>query len=204
MASKIGAGFGAALIGLGVLFVFLGAFIEGMWWFLIGLFLRNAAKSSFVQLQIRDALKGEPISRFMNPNPIIVPADISLQDLVRDYVYAHHFHMFPVARGSEILGCISTKEIKGVPKEEWGRHSVQEVLAPCSEDNMVTPNTDAVDVLSILQRTGSSRLLVMDQERLAGVVSLKDLLKFLSLKLDLEGDGAGSFLSSRRPMSSDE
>jgi CBS domain-containing protein len=37
-----------------------------------------------------------------------------------------------------------------------------------------------------MQRTGSSRLLVTDGDRLVGIVSLKDLLRFLDLKLELE------------------
>jgi CBS domain-containing protein len=37
-----------------------------------------------------------------------------------------------------------------------------------------------------MQRTGSSRLLVIDGHRLVGIVSLKDLVRFLDLKLELE------------------
>jgi predicted transcriptional regulator len=37
-----------------------------------------------------------------------------------------------------------------------------------------------------MQRTGASRLLVMDDDRLVGIVSLKDLLHFLELKIELE------------------
>lgn len=194
LASRIGSGFGAFLILLGVLSVLFGSFIGGMWWFLIGLFLRQAAKSSYVQMEIRDALKGEPIGRFMNPDPITVPADISISDLVHYYVYAHHFHMFPVVQDSKILGSISTQEIKKIPKKEWDHRSVGEALVPCSTDTIVSPETDAMDVLSLLQRTGRSRLPVMDGDRLAGVISLKDLLGFLSLKMDLEGNGGEELL----------
>jgi Zn-dependent protease/CBS domain-containing protein len=201
-ASRIGSGFGAFLIGLGVLSILFGSFIGGMWWFLIGMFLRNAAKSSYIQMEIRKALKGEPIGRFMNQNPVTVPANISVHDFVHDYVYTRHFHMFPVAQESKILGCIGTKEVKKIPKEEWELHSVQEMLSPCSKYNTVSPETDAMDVLSILQRTGSSRLLVMDQDRLAGVVSLKDLLRFLSLKLDLEGEEGEELFRNQQPLSS--
>jgi CBS domain-containing protein len=201
-ASRIGAGFGGALIGLGVLSILFGNFIGGMWWFLIGMFLRGAAKSSYKQVEIREALQGEPIGRFMNKNPITVPPGISINEFVQEYIYTHHFHMFPVVRDSEVLGCISTKEVKEITRGEWGRHSVQEMLALCSEENTVNPETDAMDVLSTLQRTGRSRLLVMDQDRLAGVVSLKDLLQFLSLKLDLEGEGEGNTPERRMSPSS--
>ncbi len=40
--------------------------------------------------------------------------------------------------------------------------------------------------LQTMNRTGNSRLLVVENGKLAGVLALKDLLGFLSLKLDLE------------------
>jgi Zn-dependent protease/predicted transcriptional regulator len=203
-ASKIGSGFGALLIGLGVLSILFGSFISGMWWFLIGMFLRNAARSSFVQLEIRDVLKGEPIERFMSKNPVIAPANISIDELVHDYFYKYHFHMFPVVQDSEVLGCISTREVKKISREKWALHSVREMMVPCSEENTVSPETDAMDVLSILQRIGASRLMVMDGNKLIGVISLKDLLQFLALKLDLEGAGGSGYLKNGRFLSSNE
>ncbi len=37
-----------------------------------------------------------------------------------------------------------------------------------------------------MNRTGISRLMVVDGEKLVGVIALKDMLKFLSLKVELE------------------
>jgi CBS domain-containing protein len=36
-----------------------------------------------------------------------------------------------------------------------------------------------------MNRLGASRLMVVDGDRLVGIVSLKDMLKFLSLKVEL-------------------
>ena len=52
-------------------------------------------------------------------------------------------------------------------------------------------------VLSILQRTGASRLMIVDRENLVGVVSLKDMLRFLALKIDLEGKEGNGYLKDR-------
>jgi len=37
-----------------------------------------------------------------------------------------------------------------------------------------------------MNRTGSSRLMVTEGNRLAGIISLKDMLKFLELKVELK------------------
>lgn len=199
IASEVGSGFGVLLILLAVWQLFTGNFIGAMWWFLLGLFLRNAASSSYRQLMIRQALEGEPISRFMKTNPVTVPPDISIENLVENYIYKDHFKWFPVVRpGTETLtGCVSTAGVKEVPRDEWNRHWVSEVVQPCTADNTISPDADAVKALAQITKSGQSRLMVVDHGHLLGIVALKDLTAYLAAKLDIEGD----FLSgSPHPM----
>jgi Zn-dependent protease/CBS domain-containing protein len=186
VSSSIGSGFGVFLIIMGVYNLFTGNFIGGMWWALIGMFLHSAAKMSYQQLLTRSALLGESVSRFMRKDPVTVPPGLTLDALVEDYIYRHHYKMFPVVTDYDMVaGCVTTKQVKEVPREEWKVKKVAEIVVPCSSENTVPPETDAVKALSIMHRTGSSRLMVVDGDRLAGIVSLKDMLKFLSLKIEL-------------------
>jgi len=65
--SFIGSAFGLLLIALGVFQFIAGNYIGGMWWFLLGMFLRSAAAMSYQQVLIRRVLEGEPIRRFVQP-----------------------------------------------------------------------------------------------------------------------------------------
>jgi Zn-dependent protease/CBS domain-containing protein len=188
VATQIGAGFGTFLFLLGILNVLIGNLVGGIWFFLIGMFLRNASQMSYRQLIARRAFQGEPLRSFMKPDPVTVPASISVASLVEDYVYRYHFKMFPVVKEGRLIGCVSTKEVKEVPRDEWRSRTVEEITTGCSCENTVGPGDDAIAAISLMNRTGNSRLLVVDGDRLVGIVSLKDMLKFLSLKLDLEGD----------------
>lgn len=199
IATEIGSGFGLAMIFLGILVGFTVSFISGMWWFLIGLFLRNASLMSYQRVLVRRALEGEPVSRFMKPQPLAAPATIPVSELVDEYIYKHHFKMFPVVENDRLVGCITTREIKEVPREEWDRRTVREVAKSCSAENTVKPDTDAMKALQLMHRTGNSRLMVVKDEALVGILSLKDLLGFLHLKIDLEGEEAraGRFLGGK-------
>lgn len=186
ISSRIGSGFGIFLIILGVVQVFRGNFIGGMWWFLIGMFLQGAAKASYQQLLTRRALEGEPIRRFMKTDPVTVSPALSLDQLVEDYIYKYHFKMFPVVEDTyRILGCVTTKQVKEIPREEWRQKTVGEVAAQCSPDNTIEPQADAMKALSLMNRTGNSRLMVVEGGRLVGIISLKDMLELLSLKVEL-------------------
>jgi len=192
VAAAFGSGFGLLLILLGLLTFITGAFITGIWYFLIGMFIRGAAQMSYRQVLIRRALGGEPVARFMEPNPIIVPPSITVEQLVNDYFYRYHYKMFPVASDGTLVGCITSRQVRNVPREQWDQHRVEDILAPCSIENTIPPDTDAMKALSIMNRTGNSRLLVVDGDHLMGIVTLKDMLKFLNLKLDLEGEESSS------------
>jgi len=187
VASTLGSAFGWILVAWGIFNFIGGAFIGGVWYFLIGLFIRNASQMSYQQLLMRNALAGEEVQHFMHERPVTVPPATSLAELVNDYVYRYHHKMFPVSNGEGLVGCITATRVREVPREEWDRHNVQELLVPCSQENTVSPDADALDALSLMNRTGNSRLLVVDHEHLLGIVTLKDMLKFLALKIDLEG-----------------
>lgn len=185
--SRLGAGFGLLLIALGVLRVVQADFLGGMWWFLVGLFVRNAARMSYQQLLLRQALEGEPVARFMRRDPVTVPRSISVQELLQGFVYRHHFKMFPVLDDAgRLFGCVTTQHIRRLPREEWDSQTVGAIADRCSPDNTVTADSDALRALSLMTRTGASRLMVMEGDRLLGILALKDLLQFFALKMELE------------------
>jgi Zn-dependent protease/CBS domain-containing protein len=188
IASNLGAGFGLFLIVMGVLhFIRTGEFVMGIWLALIGMFIRSASQMSYKQLLMRRALGGDAVRRFMKTDPVTVPPSISVEQLVNDYFYQYHFKMFPVSDGDRLVGCITAGQVKDVPRQQWSRQTVGELAQPCSGENTVHPEMDAMRALSVMNRTGNSRLMVVDGGRLVGIVTLKDMLKFLDLKIDLEG-----------------
>jgi len=186
IASGIGSIFGFLMIMMGAIKVLTGDFIGGMWWFLIGMFLQSSAKRSYQQLMVRKALEGERVRRFMVPDPVTVEPSVNVQQLVEDYVYKYHFKMFPIVDSGKLVGCVTTKQIQGTAQEEWRRKTAREIATACSTDNTIGPEADAVEALSKMSKTGHSRLIVTEGDRMVGVVTLKDMLKFLALKLELE------------------
>jgi len=191
ISTQIGSGFGFSLSFVGILFIIRGSFVSGIWILLIGMFLRNASQVSYKRLLILQILGSETVRRFMKPDPVAAPSSISIADLVENYIYKYHFKMFPVVKDEKLIGCISTREVKAITREEWDQRTVEEFTKPCSSTNTITSDVDAVKALSIMNQTGNSRLMVTEDNRLVGIISLKDLLRFLSLKMNLEGEDLG-------------
>ncbi|MBD3331443.1 CBS domain-containing protein, partial [candidate division GN15 bacterium] len=186
IASKIGSGFGVALIVLGGLQFITGNFIGGLWMVLIGFFLRSISQQAYQQVLIRKSLQGESIQRFMKTDPVTVPPSISVRDFVEDYVYEHHFKFYPVVEDSRLVSCVKVDQVKDLDRDQWDNKTVRDIATDCSDENTTTPETDPVDALAKMRRTGNSRMLVTRGNDLVGIVALKDMLEFLSLKVDLE------------------
>ena len=186
ISSLIGGGFGIFLIIIGFVRIVSGNFIGGMWLGLIGLFIQSAAKMSYRQLITRKALEGEPLKRFMQTDPVTVPDSLTVNQLVENYIYRYHFKMFPVVNSNKLLGCVTTKQVKEIPREEWDQKTVGEIADRCSAENTIEPNADAVQALSAMRRNKASRLMVVENDQLVGIIALKDMLEFLSLKVELD------------------
>lgn len=186
--SRIGIGFSFVLIGLGVFSAITGNLIGGIWYFLIGMFLRGAANTSYQQLLVRQTLEGETVRRFMQTSPVSVPAGTTIASLVEDYVYRYHYKMFPVVQSDRLMGCVTTRQVKTLERSTWSQRTVEEVAEPCGANNSIHPDVSAVSALSQMSQAQVSRLMVVEGDHLLGIITLKDLLQFLSLKMELEGD----------------
>jgi len=186
ISSGVGSAFGFLMIVLGLFNVLRGDFIGGIWWFLIGMFLQSSAKMSYQQLVLRKALEGEVVRRFMVADPTTVEPSTSVQQLVEDYIYKHHLKFFPVVDSDRLVGCVSTKQVQATPRQEWGQKTVGDLATACSAENTIRPQADALEALSKMSRTGSSRLIVVEGNHVVGMITLKDMLKFLSLKVELD------------------
>jgi Zn-dependent protease/CBS domain-containing protein len=187
IASQVGSGFGLLLIIMGVARVIGGDFIGGMWSFLIGSFLRTAATTAYQQTLLRESLRGATVREFMKADVVTVPREIPVRELVDDYFYKHHHRMFPVLANGKLTGCVSTRDVAKLPPDEWSNHTAGSIASPCIPDATITADAEAVDALAQMHRTGQSRLLVMDGDQVVGILTLKDLLRFLGMKMELEG-----------------
>jgi Zn-dependent protease/CBS domain-containing protein len=192
IASNFGAAFGLLLILLAVFSVVSGNFIVGMWYFLIGLFVRSAAQASYQQTLMREILHDVPVAQLMTKKPVTVEPSLLLDELVNKFFYTHNFKAFPVVEGSRLLGYVNLRDVRQVPRDQWQKCVVRDIMEDCSEQNTVDPGIDAASALTHMLRSRMPRVLVAKANHLAGVVSQSDILRFLAIRMNLEGETGGT------------
>ncbi|MCH8321454.1 MAG: site-2 protease family protein [Proteobacteria bacterium] len=186
-ASRYGSGFGTAFMIAGAFFLITGNIISGIWWILIGVFLKNASFASYQQVLLKSSLENQPISRFMITEPISVPSTITVRELVEDYFYKHHHKLFPVVDGEILQGVIELKDVKRIAPDKWDTVPVANIMQKLSHENTVPETMDAMGALARLQKLKRSRVLVISTGgQLLGILTLKDMLDYFTMKAELE------------------
>jgi Zn-dependent protease len=178
-ATRVAAGagklLGYALVALGLWLAIRGDLLGGVWLGFIGWFLRNAAVASLQQRLTQDVLEGVLARDTMVAAPAAVPADRPLDDLVQEFVVRQESAVLPVERRGTIVGLVSLKQVKTVPREQWPATTAGDIMVPADADLVVSPLEPMSAVLNKLRTSPLRRVLVMENGRLAGVIAPNDV-----------------------------
>jgi Zn-dependent protease/predicted transcriptional regulator len=189
IASGAGSAFGLGLIALGVWRGLAGEFLGGLWFVVIGLFLRQASAASYQQLVVRGALGGRTVADVMTREIVDAPPEATVEALVNDYFWRHHVSSFPVVERGRLLGLVSIHDVGRVPRERWPRTRVGDVMRPIAEPLVVSPRESLWQALEKVSRNGIGRVAVVDGDRLAGYLSVKDIMHVLTVATLATGAG---------------
>jgi len=184
--SRIGNSFALFLMILGVLqFFFSQSLISGLWFIFIGLFMKQAATGSYQAVLLRQALAGVQVRQIMTENLVVVDWLTSVDELVRDYIYRHQFTSFPVFNREEFLGMVTLADVKSVPKELWAFKQVRDIMIPAERVPSLKPTDDATEALAVMISADVGRMPVIEDGRLVGIVSRRDIMNLFKIKSDL-------------------
>ena len=173
------------LIVFGVLEMFAGAILGGLWLILIGWFLYNAAETSYEELLLRSSLQGVKAQEIMTPHPETVSPDMKLQELVDRYFLSRRYHSFPVTQDGHPVGIITLNQVKDIPREEWQYCTVKDTMIPTENGVTARPEEQMSQVLQKMQDSGVRRVLVIHNDLLKGIITANDLAYWLQRQRDL-------------------
>jgi len=185
IASGAGKWIGVGIILLGLFGILKGNLIGGFWFVIIGIFLRSAAEGGLQQVVMKGALEGLKVEELMSQGVTSVSHSLRIDRLVEDFYLTHTHITYPVLEGDKIIGIVTLKQVKEVPRDQWIEKTVREVMMPIREEIMLDPGGEAVDALQKMIRTGEGRLPVVKGGRVVGMLTRRDILNLLEIKTDL-------------------
>jgi len=189
IATRVGEVVGYTFIAGGIVIVFLQPFglswFSGLWIAFIGWFLKNAASTSYRQAQWRQTLKGFTAAQVMTVNCPVVPADVTLNQVVQEYIIPSGCRLFMVADMGRLEGILPLQNIKPVSQQNWGVTQVKEIMTPIDKLKVVEPGQDALSVLEQMDESETNQILVSGEGGVTGVIARDDLITFLRTRAEL-------------------
>jgi len=180
-AAAVARGFGYLLVGGGIaLFVFQGAF-SGAWLAFIGWFLLQAAGAEARDVAARQALGGLTVRELMVRDPVTVPAGMTLGAFMDEVVWAHRYTTYPVVEDGRTVGLLPFRSVAEVPRADWNSRLVRDRMVGREGVPALAEDDELVDALAVLLESPLHRGLVLDGDRLAGLLSITDLARALEV-----------------------
>ncbi len=184
IAATVGQVFGWALIAFGVVQLFAGAFLNGLWIAFIGWFLSSAAETSRREVTMGERLSGIQVKDVMNPAPECVNPEASVDDVVRGSFIQRGRRAVPVCRGEELAGIVTLTDVKRLPHERWDMTPVREIMTR-SPLQTVNDTDDLNTALKVLGRQSLNQVPVTSGGRLVGLLSRSDVINYLQMSQEL-------------------
>jgi CBS domain-containing protein len=186
-ASRVGRAVAAGLAGLGLLAVFGGGALSGMWLVFIGWVLWNAADATYRERLLQVSLVGLRAGDLVDGTVAWVEPDTTLATLVRSRALPHGTRTFIVASaGGAVLGLVSLSDVQRVPESAWETTTVFRVMTPRERLVGVSADAEALAALRLMVEHDLNQLPVFAADGgLAGVLTRGALLQAIEVRARL-------------------
>ncbi len=186
IASNFGKGLAFVMMAGGFYSLVMVDLIRGLWLIFLGLFLMQAAETSYQQMRMKKMLSSIRVENIMSKNVVTVPVSINLDRLLEDYFFRFRFASFPVVEDDTLFGIVTFHDIKAIDRNRWGATTASEVMVKIGESLIIDKSSDLLAALSKLSSNPVGRVLVTENGKLVGIVSRKDILKLFEFKEGIE------------------
>jgi Zn-dependent protease len=191
IASLSGTVLAYALMAGGLLVFLFGGLVSGLWFIVIGLFLRLQAEGSFRQVIMRDVLQGIPVAAAVRRDVHPVPPQLSLSSL-SDYVLAYNDRRYPVLSGDRLLGLVCLGDLQKYPRDEWQARSVSEVMTPWERLQVVQTSDDLAKAAELMTSLDLEQLPAMEEGHFAGFVTRSDITRLIQIRRQMSRSGSNA------------
>jgi predicted transcriptional regulator len=186
IAARIGEGVGFAFIAFGMMQVFGGAGLNGLWIAFIGWFLIQAAAESYREVETVPFLTRRHVADLMSSDCPTVDGNLDIQHFVDDEMLRTGKRCFLVQENGAFAGLITPHEIKHVERNLWPSTKLSSVMLPAARLRTVKPETSLKDALDVMATGDLNQLPVLANGRLRGMVSRSQVLQLFQTRAELQ------------------
>lgn len=186
MMSRLSQYLGWMMMGFGALMFAVGGYINGFWLALLGWFTSRSAALGYYNLVFKTSLAGVLVKDLMTYRVESVEPSSTLDSLLKEHFLKTYSDAYPVADESGVLGVISVREIRSIPRTDWNQVTVGAVMRPIDDESLASAGEDAWLVVERMLEGKQEYLVVVDGSDVLGLVNRDDAYRSLLTRAEFQ------------------
>ncbi|MGH2958742.1 MAG: site-2 protease family protein, partial [Solirubrobacterales bacterium] len=129
ISATLGTYFGYALVGLGVLMIFRSP-LSGFLFIFMGWTLAQSARGATMQSTVLSEARDLRVADVMDRQPVVIPADASVQNALDEYFWRYRWPWFPVVdQGGRFIGLLEQHSVDRIDEQDRASTVVSGLIA---------------------------------------------------------------------------
>lgn len=178
-AARVGVILSYGLIGIGILAVIGGDVIGGLWLVIIGFFIAQSARYSYLHLLIEGTLNRVPVTMLYNRQALSVPLGTPLRSFIIDYELNNHQTEYIVTdEKGKPVGIIETDRLELDDTKQ--NELIDNYFKPIARRDTVSADDTALAAFQVMENRHRDIVPVVNRRRMTGVVERQNIYDYLT------------------------
>ena len=159
---------------------FIGLLLAFMGWV-----LWRAVAISRHHMKVREALQDVRARDVMTKEYPLISVDLSLTQLVRDYVMMCGQDYFVVVDDVSLQGVVTLRDIRRIPKKRWDSTRVGAIMRPAGEVETAYTEEIATGLFEQMDESKISHMPVLENDKVVGMIAQDNLARLVKNRATL-------------------
>ena len=189
VAAMAGVVIGYLMIAAGIVYVFTGYWVNGLWLIFLGWYLQSLAEQERKASQTRALFAGLTVRDLTNTHPYTAAPDTPLDQVVHDVMMTQHVRAVPVLADGRFVGLLTLHGVGQVPRDRWSTTTAGAAMIPAANVATATPDESAQEAIAAMQEHDLNQLPVLQDGRFVGLLSRGTIVRQLEIRAHLPPQG---------------
>ncbi len=159
--------------------------VNGLLLAFLGWALQAAATQSRRRAMLLQALQNTRAADITTSEFPSVAPELSLGQVVRDYILVNGQDYFTVAERGKLLGIVTADNMKHLPREQWGVTPIRQIMTPARKVKTVQADKSGAHLLEQMDQSRTDEMPVLANDELIGIVVRDSLIRLARIRADL-------------------